>query len=329
MEIRAMSLSLDRAAIDGLYARANIRLDTAVTYLAGVYEGDALLALGGVAGNAIRSLAVDDASRGEGLLPMLVSHLYQKLRDEGAENVFVVTKPKYAPLFSSLCFYERVRTTDAALLESRRDGLSGFLASLPKAEAAIVMNADPFTNGHLYLVETAARHCGRLLVLVLSKDAANVPADVRIRLVREGCSHLPNVFVAPGGDYVINSATFPDYFFKDKTDAALAHARLDATLFAQQIAPACGICVRYVGEEPLDPMTAAYNEALLSILPAHGVDVRIIRRKTENGTPISASHVRALWRAGDYEAIRPLVPQPTMDYILVNALEAQHPAGRN
>lgn len=320
MEIRTVSLSLDRAVIDAFYGRAGIRLDTSVTYLAGVYEGDGLLALGGIAGNAIRSLAVDDAARGEGLLPVLVSHLYQKLRDEGVPNVFVVTKPKYASLFSSLCFYERVRTTDAALLESRRDGLSGYLASLPKAEAAIVMNADPFTNGHLYLVQTAAKNCERLLVLVLSKDAAHVPADVRFRLVKEGCAHLPNVFVAPGGDYVINSATFPDYFFKDKTEAALAHARLDATLFAEQIAPACGVRVRYVGEEPLDPMTAAYNEALLSILPVNGVDVRVIRRKTDNGAPISASRVRALWESGDYEAIRPLVPQTTLDYILENTL---------
>jgi [citrate (pro-3S)-lyase] ligase len=119
---------------------------------------------------------------------------------------------------------------------------------------------------------------------------------------------------------VINSATFPDYFFKDKTDAALAHARLDATLFAQQIAPACGVRVRYVGEEPIDPMTAAYNEALLSILPTHGVDVRVIRRKTIDDEPISASRVRALWRDHDYEAIRPLVPQTTLDYIMENEL---------
>ena len=104
MEIRIMSLSLDRAAIDAFYAREGIRLDTSITYLAGVYEDETLLALGGIAGNAIRSLAVSDMSRGEGLLPMLVTHLYQKLRDEGVPNVFVVTKPKYAPLFSSLCF---------------------------------------------------------------------------------------------------------------------------------------------------------------------------------------------------------------------------------
>ncbi len=320
MEIRTLDLTRDRAAIDAFYVRAGIRLDAGITRLAGVFEDETVLALGGIAGDAIRSLAVANEAQGEGILPMLVTHLYQELKSGGVDNVFVVTKPAYAPLFASLCFYLRVKTEDAALLESRRDGLKRFLAQLPKADGAIVMNADPFTNGHRYLVETAAACCDRLLVLVLSKDAAHVPAEARLMLVRQGCADLPNVSVCPGGAYVISSATFPDYFFKNKTDAASAHARLDATLFAEQIAPACGIQTRFVGEEPLDPMTAAYNEALLSILPAHGIYVRVIPRKVFCGAPISASRVRALWQAGDYASIAPLVPEPTLAYIREHAL---------
>ena len=320
MEIRTLDLIRDRAAIDAFYARAGIRLDAGITYLCGAFESETPLALGGVAGDAIRSLAVADSSQGEGLLPMLVTHLYQKLKSEGLDNVFIVTKPAYAPLFASLCFYERVETEDAALLESRRDGLKRFLAELPKADGAIVMNADPFTNGHRYLVETAAACCDCLLVFVLSKDAAHVPSDVRLLLVRQGCADLPNVSVCPGGAYIISSATFPDYFFKNKTDAASAHARLDATLFAEQIAPACGIKTRFVGEEPLDPMTAAYNEALLAILPARGVSVRVIPRKLQQGEPISASRVRAFWQAGDYASIAPLVPETTLAYIREHSL---------
>jgi [citrate (pro-3S)-lyase] ligase len=195
---------------------------------------------------------------------MLVTHLYTKLKSEGLDNVFVVTKPAYAPLFASLCFYERVKTNDAALLESRRDGLKRFLAELPKADGAIVMNADPFTNGHRYLVETAAASCRRLLVLVLSKDARMSRAQARLMLVRQGCADLLNVSVCPGGAYVIRARRFR-LLFQEQNRRGLAHARLDATLFAEQIAPACGISTRFVGEEPLDPMTAAYNEALLAI----------------------------------------------------------------
>jgi len=320
MEIRSLSLKHDQAVIAAFYARAGIRLDRAVTALYGAFEGETLLALGGIAGSAIRSLAVDESRQGEGILPALVTHLYQTIRDSGVKNVFVVTKPQYAPLFSSLCFQELVQTKDAALLESSGTAFQTYLKNLPKASGAIVMNADPFTLGHRYLVETAAAACERLNVFVLSAEAAHVPADVRLRLVREGCSELANVNVIAGGDYIISGATFPDYFFKDKTEAALAFARLDATLFAERIAPVCGITARFVGEEPLDPMTAAYNEALCAILPEHGIQVRVIPRKTIGENPISASRVRALWREGRYDEISPLVPETTLTYIRENAL---------
>ena len=315
MEIRSLSLARDRAVIDAFYARAGIRLDRGVSAVYGVYEAETLLALGGVAGSAIRSLAVDESFRGEGLLPLLVTHLYQTLKARGAQTVFVVTKPAYAPLFSSLFFEPLVQTSDAALLESGNHAITRYLAALPRADGAIVMNADPFTNGHRYLVETAAAQCERLNVFVLSADAAHVPADARFRLVREGCALFSNVSVVAGGDYIISPTTFPDYFFKDRTEAALACARLDATLFAERIAPACDIVRRFVGEEPLDPMTAAYNETLLAILPPRGVELTIIPRRTFEGEPVSASRVRALWREGKYEEIRPLVPGSTLAYI--------------
>jgi [citrate (pro-3S)-lyase] ligase len=223
-------------------------------------------------------------------------------------------------LFSSLCFYELAQTPEAALLESKQNALPRYLDALPKASGAIVMNADPFTLGHRYLVETAAQQCERLDVFVLSSDSSHVPAAARLSLVREGCRDLAQVNVVAGGDYIISGATFPDYFFKDQTEAAQAFARLDATLFAERIAPACGILSRFVGEEPLDPMTAAYNETLCAILPEHGVDVRVIPRRSIAGEPISASRVRALWRAGRYDEIAPLVPMSTLLYIREHAL---------
>ena len=320
MEIRSLSLKNDIVTINALYSRAGIRLDRAVTAVYGAYEGEKLLALGGIAGNAIRSLAVEPSHQGEGILPALVSHLYQTMKDDGVSNVFVVTKPRYSPLFSSLCFNELAQTADAVLLESSNRAFSRYLSSLPKADGAIVMNADPFTLGHRYLVETANKRCVNLNVFVLSSEASHVPAGVRLRLVREGCREFSNVTVVEGGDYIISGATFPDYFFKDKTEAALAFARLDATLFAARIAPACGIQTRFVGEEPLDPMTAAYNETLCAILPEHGVRVRVIPRKTLDSAPISASRVRALWREKKFDEIAPLVPETTLAYIRENPL---------
>ncbi len=320
MEIRSLSLKRDFAEITAFYTRAGIRLDRGITALFGAYEGETLLALGGIAGNAIRSLAVEEDRQGEGILPTLVTHLYRTLKESGVSNVFVVTKPVTAPLFSSLCFNKLVQTQDAVLLESSGTAFLRYLAQLPQADAAIVMNADPFTLGHRYLVETACAQCNRLNIFVLSSDASHVPAEARLRLVREGCRDLPNVCVIAGGDYIISGATFPDYFFKDKNEAALAYARLDATLFALRIAPACGITARFLGEEPLDLMTAAYNEILCAILPEHGIAVRVIPRKVNDGFPVSASRVRALWREGRLDEIAPLVPETTLAYIRENPL---------
>ena len=320
MEIRSLSLKHDQPMIEAFYARAGIRLDRGVSALYGAFERETLLALGGIAGNAIRSLAVEPSRQGEGILPALVTHLYQTIKDGGASNVFVITKPVYAPLFSSLCFNELARTQDAALLESSNTAFSRYLDNLPQADGAIVMNADPFTLGHRYLVETACAQCARLNVFVLSSEASHVPARARLQLVREGCRDLANVQVVEGGDYIISGATFPDYFFKDKNEAALAYARLDATLFAQRIAPACGIQTRFAGEEPLDPMTAAYNETLCAILPQNGIQVRVNPRKMIDGKPISASRVRALWSEARYDEIAPLVPQTTLAYIRENPL---------
>ena len=181
MEIRLLSLKRDQPMIAAFYARVGIRLDRGVTALYGAFEGETLLALGGIAGSAIRSLAVEPSHQGEGILPALVSHLYQTMKDDGVSNVFVVTKPQYSPLFSSLCFNELAQTADAVLLESSNRAFSRYLASLPKADGAIVMNADPFTLGHRYLVETASKRCVNLNVFVLSSEASHVPAGVRVR----------------------------------------------------------------------------------------------------------------------------------------------------
>ena len=50
MEIRSLSLKHDQAVIAAFYAHAGIRLDRGVTALFGAYEGETLLALGGIFG---------------------------------------------------------------------------------------------------------------------------------------------------------------------------------------------------------------------------------------------------------------------------------------
>jgi [citrate (pro-3S)-lyase] ligase len=89
----------------------------------------------------------------------------------------------------------------------------------------------------------------------------------------------------------------------------------DVTAFAVKIAVALNIKVRFAGEEPLDPVTREYNRVMANLLPFYGVEFVEIKRKETDGEVISASRVRKLLHEGNFEAIKPLVPNATFRYL--------------
>lgn len=284
-----------------------------------VWEEDDLIASGSRDGNILKCIAVDDACQGQGLLAVVITHLRQSAFQAGHSHLFLYTKPQNEYLFTSLFFHTVARTGTVVLMEDGSQGIRRFLASLPvPAEGecgAIVMNADPFTMGHRYLVEEAARKCSRLLVFVLSEDKGHFPAAVRLELVRRGTADLSNVTVLPTGPYLISSATFPTYFLKDRDNADVVHCMLDVEIFTRHFAPYFSITQRFVGTEPLSALTARYNEVLKEQLPRRGIPVEIIPRLEKNGIPVSASAVRAALKNGDRELVRALVPATTFHYL--------------
>lgn len=188
----------------------------------------------------------------------------------------VITRAHNETLFVNSGFWTVAKTEQLVLLENQPDGPARFTAPMvmPGDEAlhvgAIVMNCNPFTLGHRYLVEYAAAQCDVLHLFVVEEDRSMFSSQVRLRLVREGTAHLPNVRVHPSGHYMISSATFPTYFLKQEEDATAMQCALDCTVFAQCIAPPLHIRTRFVGQEPLDPVTAQYNAAMAALLPRHG-----------------------------------------------------------
>lgn len=115
---------------------------------------------------------------------------------------------------------------------------------------------------------------------------------------------------------MISSATFPTYFLKEGEDATVLQSELDVTLFAQCIAPPLHITKRFAGEEPLDPVTARYNDAMRRILPRYGVEFFRIPRVTSGEQVISASRVRRLLREkGVCQEVLELVPPSTQKYL--------------
>lgn len=185
---------------------------------------------------------------------------------------------------------------------------------------AIVMNANPFTNGHRYLVECALKQVEQLIIFVVEEDRSNVPFDDRIELVRQGVMDLSNVVVVPSGNFIISSTTFQSYFEKETKTEAVIDAAMDIEIFGKYIAPVFGIAKRFVGEEPTDFITRQYNEQMAEQLPRYGVQlIEISRKQKENSSEaISASTVRGCLQMEDYSAIEKLVPSSTLTYLKNN-----------
>lgn len=306
--------------MDVLLEQEGIRRDGNLDYTCGLFDEDWKLATtGSCFGNTIRCLAVSNDRQGEGLLNQIVTHLMEVQAERGNTRLFLYTKPKSAKFFGNLGFYEIARVEgNLVFMENRRRGFGDFCSALEKARrggrsAAIVMNANPFTLGHLHLVERAAAENDTVHLFVLSEEAGPIPFAVRKRLVEAGTAHLPNVVRHDSGPYIISSVTFPSYFLKDEDTVIRTHAALDLEIFGK-IALCLNITQRYVGEERTSHVTALYNEIMATRLPELGVECRVVPRLEARGKPVSASTVRKYIHDGRLEDIHPLVPESTWNY---------------
>ena len=197
------------------------------------------------------------------------------------------------------------------------------LTTTPPRGGVVVMNCNPFTLGHRYLIEQAAKQVERLYVMVVREDRSLFAYTERKAMVEQGIADIKNVTVIDGSDYAISRATFPTYFLKRLDDAADTQMLLDLDLFRRHIAPALGATVRFVGTEPTDKLTRRYNQLMHEALK----DVREIDRLEKDGYAVSASRVRKAMEEGDMNTIRQLVPPTTLPYIIAHlatqALQAE------
>lgn len=274
-----------------------------------------ILSGAGLSADVIKGVAVSESARSEGLLPPLLSHL---IAQSGRSNLKVFTKPEYQTVFESLGFRVLASTPEAILLENGR-GLESYCAYLqkqrrPGRSGVVIMNANPFTLGHRYLLEQAASQVDTLFVIPVKEEGQLFPYAERLEMIRS--VSLPGVVVLEGSDYQISSATFPTYFLKDLSSAAETQMRLDIDLFSKHIAPALDAAVRFVGSEPSDALTARYNALMQEMLPEV---VEIPRLCTE--VPVSATSVRGALISGRYREAAALTPETTHPYLLAALAE--------
>ena len=328
IDIQELPLSVPtiRRQVEDFLGSNGLRLGEVDLYLAVLSEEGAILAGGGLQRDILKCLAVSAEARSLGLSVPLISRLISVASERGYTNVKVFTKPENRSVFESLGFKLLAEAPKAILMENGR-GLEEYCDYLRghRASGVIVMNANPFTQGHRYLVEQASLSFrapeGRrnLTIIPVKEDASRFPYSERFEMIRTGCGGLADV--VEGSDYQISAATFPTYFLKNLSDAAETQMRLDIDLFGRHIAPALGAHVRFVGTEPADPLTARYNALMKELLPKYGVEVVEISRLTDLESPVTATRVRSLLDAGLFKAASALTPESTWPYLLADLAE--------
>ena len=320
MEILPNLTGRKRNMWEQLLRNSGLTPDTQADSVLLIWDNGELIATGSRYGNILKCIAVDGNRQGEDLTATILTQLRQDALQAGHRHLFLFTKPQNRLMFSSLFFYPIAATDSVLLMENQQNGIVDFLNefSVPDFEGitgAIVMNCNPFTKGHRYLIEQAAKECDRLLIFVLSEDRSYFKTRDRMAMVKAGTADLSNVVVLPTGPYLISSATFPTYFLKEQANTTNAQCQLDVAVFGTHFVPKFQISKRFVGTEPFCPVTSAYNQALRQLLPEYGVAFCEIPRLETEGMAISATKVRKILEEGNTEAIQELVPESTFRYM--------------
>ncbi len=294
-------------------------------------RGD-LVGTGSHQGRILKFIAVNPQFRDTTAFALIVTNLTEKLL-KIHKHTFVFTRPDNAIRFQGLGYNEIASAPPLfSVLEfgfesvfTYQDYLKTLIVPGKTAHvAAVVVNCNPFTNGHKYLIEKAASENEIIYLFVVEEDQSAFPFSVRWELIRKGLQHLRNVIMVKGGMYVVSGAIFPSYFLKNEqvSDVMQKQAELDVTVFARYIVPVLSIKKRYVGTEMYCKTTEAYNNAMKKILPPKGVEVIEVERKSlgpdKNGFPdyISASKVRQAIRDDRLQDVIDFLPDSTRDYLL-------------
>ena len=286
-----------------------------------------LIACGGLAGNIIKCVAIDESLRGEGIALKLATELINLAYERHQTHLFLYSKCTNEFLFKPCGFYPvahipgmMVLMENSAIRFKRYINDLATLRQNGRTIGSIVMNANPFTCGHRYLIEQAAAQCDWLHLFLVREESAVFSWQTRLDLLCKGTADIKKLTIHHGSAYLISRATFPGYFLKDRGIIDSSHCEIDLRIFRQHIAPALGITHRFVGSEPFCPLTARYNAAMrhwldTPALPAPPVMLMEIERLCYQDSPISASQVRQLFCQRAWQALIPLVPPATLDVL--------------
>ena len=181
---------------------------------------------------------------------------------------------------------------------------------------SVGMHGNPFTLGHRYLIETAARQVDRLFVLLIEDDLGVFSYAERFAMAVEGTRDLPNVKIVAGGPFQATRNVFREYFVRVEPTDMRESATVDTLIFTEVIAKRLGITRRFLGDERHNPKMQFFNELMKEMLPPYGIEVIELPRAQAGGRAISASLARAAAAEGDRETLLANVPETTLRFFI-------------
>ncbi len=318
MTIYDVILPSEKAAVKTFLTKFNLQYEDDIDDTIVLKDHNTIIATASTSKNIIKAIAIDPAYQGQDYLSILITALIKRLKTKGITHYFLYSKNTQAHLFKSLGLHAIVNTDRITLFEGGST-IEKILASLKSTynadyekTACVVINANPMTNGHLHLINTARNHHTHCLVFVVSEDRSVFPFASRFKIIKDTCATFDNVTVLPTGPYLVSQASFPKYFLKEETTIKEEHAMIDVLIYKHHYIPHFNIEARYVGDEPLSPMTNMYNVVMHKYLGSH---LHIIPRMCYKNHVISASTVRNHLKHNDLDTIEPLVPKATLKFL--------------
>ena len=310
----------ERLLTKNLLESQQLLIDEHVTETYNLYDEDEMIGTISTHENVIKMIAIKEDRQGEQITGHLLHYVMRLYEKRNINKYFIFTKPENKSYFSKYNFSLITETKDIALFENRLYPISDRLLFTklqmkPRhgVKAGIVMNCNPITNGHLYLIEACSKEVDDVIIFLVEENKSVFPFNVRFNLVKKATKHLKNVHIIPSTPYVISLATFPTYFLKEVNDISRKYMELDITLFKQYFFPLFELDYSYVGTEPKDDFTALYNEVMQKLL---GDKLKIVERKKYKDEIISASTVRTLMIEHRYDEIKHIVPKTTYQYLM-------------
>lgn len=173
---REQVINLNEAAekreLSDFMKRQGLMLEEDIEYSIALFDGRKIAAAGSLSGRVLKCIAVDEEYKNMGLSSRIVTNLISEAYARGETHLFIYTKPENKGIFTGLSFYAIAEVPGKSILmENRPDGINKYIdeivneSPVNEESGAIVVNCNPFTLGHKYLIEYAASKCRYLHVL--------------------------------------------------------------------------------------------------------------------------------------------------------------------